>query len=122
MKAMVLLFGDAGDARPWDELSTADQQAEFDRHRAFSAAVEAREGCAVTGGEALAGASTATTVRGPDGSRVLTDGPFAESSEVLGGFYVVEAPSLDVLLELLEELPPYTMEIRPLWDVEAHQP
>lgn len=48
---------------------------------------------------------------------VVTDGPFAESTEQLGGFYLVEAPDLDTLLAAVEELPEhYVLEVRPVDD------
>jgi hypothetical protein len=47
----------------------------------------------------------------------MTDGPYAEVVEGMGGFYLVEAPDLDVLVELLGELPPYDMQISPVVDV-----
>ena len=43
----------------------------------------------------------------------MTDGPFAETAEQLGGFYLVDAPDLDVVSELVRLLPEYTIEIRP---------
>jgi hypothetical protein len=114
MKSVVLMFGDMDE---WNQLTREQQEVGLDRHRAFSRAVEERTGCALLGGEALTGADVATTVR-RDGNRpVLADGPFAEATEQLGGFYVVETPDLDVLVDLLTLLPEdYTLEIRPVWD------
>ncbi|AQA23878.1 YCII-related domain protein [Rhodococcus sp. MTM3W5.2] len=57
-------------------------------------------------GESLADLTTATAVRvGPDGQRTVTDGPFAESREVLGGFYVIDVPNLDVALDWAARCP-----------------
>lgn len=57
-------------------------------------------------GESLADLVTATTVRvGPDGKRAVTDGPFAETREVLGGFYVIDVPDLDVALDWAARCP-----------------
>ncbi|MGW6915367.1 YciI family protein [Kitasatospora sp. NPDC054939] len=57
-------------------------------------------------GESLADLVTATTVRvGQDGRRAVTDGPFAESREVLGGFYVIDVPDLDVALDWAARCP-----------------
>jgi hypothetical protein len=57
-------------------------------------------------GESLADLVTATTVRvGADGQRTVTDGPFAETREVLGGFYVIDVPDLDVALEWAARCP-----------------
>ena len=51
------------------------------------------------GGEALQDVATATTVSVRDGQRIVTDGPFAETKEHLGGFYVIDVPSLDDAIE-----------------------
>lgn len=57
-------------------------------------------------GESLADLVTATTVRvGPDGKRTVTDGPFAETREVLGGFYVIDVPDLDAALDWAARCP-----------------
>ncbi|GAA3127480.1 YciI family protein [Planomonospora alba] len=57
-------------------------------------------------GESLADLVTATTVRvGPDGERSVTDGPFAETREVLGGFYVIDVPDLDAALDWAARCP-----------------
>ena len=57
-------------------------------------------------GESLADLVTATTVRiGPDGERSVVDGPFAETREVLGGFYVIDVPDLDAALDWAARCP-----------------
>lgn len=65
----------------------------------------------------LAGADTATCVRVREGKTVFTDGPFAESTEQLGGYYVVDVPDLDRALELAAQIPNArdgVVEVRPL--------
>lgn len=72
-------------------------------------------------GEPLAPSSDATTVRVQDGRRLTTDGPFAETKEVLGGYYVVDCPDLDAALEAAARCPGATygsIEVRPLLDME----
>ena len=74
-------------------------------------------------GEALQPTSTATAVRVRDGETLTTDGPFAETKEQLGGFYLVEAASLDEALEWAAQIPSArlgTIEARPVvvWDRE----
>lgn len=72
------------------------------------------------GGEPLGDPSTATSVRIRDGRRVLTDGPFAETREVLGGYYIVECDDLDAALEAAAACPAAsygTIEVRPLSDM-----
>jgi hypothetical protein len=95
VKYEVLLYQDE---RIWTD-ATADQQAEYvAAHTAFDRAV--RESAAMLAGEALVSAADATTLRRVDGREVLTDGPWAETAEQLGGFYLVDAPDLDAMLRL----------------------
>lgn len=64
--------------------------------------------------------ATATSVRVRDGRRVVTDGPFAETREQLGGFYIVEAKDLKEALDIAEKIPPArfgTIEIRPVMEI-----
>ncbi|HYT49942.1 MAG TPA: YciI family protein [Pyrinomonadaceae bacterium] len=64
--------------------------------------------------------STATSVRVRDGKRLVTDGPFAETREQLGGYYVIEAKDLDEAIEIAEKVPPVrfgTIEIRPVMEI-----
>jgi hypothetical protein len=72
----------------------------------------------ILGGERLQPADTATTVRLADGETLLTDGPFADTKEVFGGYYLVEAPDLDSALELAARVPVLrfggSVEVRPL--------
>lgn len=113
MRYVVLLVGYAD--RHWDELTEAEQAAWMQRHDDFDAAVAAREGAQVVTGAELTDGDSATVFRGATerGPRTLVDGPFAEATEGIGGFYMIDAPDLDVLVELLDVLPPYVMEIRP---------
>jgi hypothetical protein len=73
-------------------------------------------------GEGLQPSSTSTTMRLVDGERVLTDGPFAETKEQLGGFYVLDCKNLDEVLDWAEKCPAAavggTIEIRPVMDYE----
>jgi hypothetical protein len=69
------------------------------------------------GGEALEPVSTATTVRIKDGKTLTTDGPFAETREQLGGYYLVEAKDLDQAIELAKGIPAVRtgcIEVRPI--------
>lgn len=114
MKYMILLIGE-GPQKPWPAMTSEEQGAVMARFEQFDAACAAREGVSIVAGEALDGPGTATVMRtGPDGAIALTEGPYAEVLEGLGGFYVVEAPDLDTLAEVLRILPPYDIEIRPV--------
>jgi hypothetical protein len=73
-------------------------------------------------GEALEPTSTATTVRVQDGRTVTTDGPYAETKEALGGFYLVDARDLDEAIELAARIPAAkhgAIEVRPIWEQAA---
>ncbi|GAB3033516.1 hypothetical protein GCM10011376_30660 [Nocardioides flavus (ex Wang et al. 2016)] len=115
MKYLVLLIGD-GELPPWSEHSEQEQAEVMRRFEAFDAACRDRDGVEILAGEALAGPDHATTIRTRGGSTVLTEGPYAEAVEQMGGFYLVEAPDLDVLVELLRILPPYDMQVSPAVD------
>jgi hypothetical protein len=70
-------------------------------------------------GEALEPIEVATTVRARDGELQVTDGPFAETREFLGGFYMVDVPDLDTALEYAGRIPNVhygSVEVRPIWD------
>jgi hypothetical protein len=69
----------------------------------------------VVGGEELQGPSTATTVSRRNGKVIVTDGPFIESKEVIGGFALIEVADLDEALAMAKEWPG-TVEIRPIVD------
>jgi hypothetical protein len=78
---------------------------------------------AYLGGDALEPVTTATTVRSRDGQNVTTDGPFAETKEALGGFYLVEAKDLDEALEFGAACPAVkyggSVEVRPILEIPA---
>ncbi|MGY1829436.1 YciI family protein [Geodermatophilus sp. SYSU D01180] len=80
-------------------------------HDAFSAGVE-RHGAKLLGGEALEPTATATSVRGGE----VTDGPFVETKEALGGYYVIDAPDLDTALAVARTVPARFggVEVRPV--------
>lgn len=113
MKYVVLLMAD-GEEKPWDQLTEHEQGAVMEKFEAFDAACQAREGVSILAGEALHDGDAAATVRTRGGRLTVTDGPFAEAVEGLGGFYLVEVPDRDVLVGLLAELPAYDMQINPV--------
>jgi len=102
----------------------ADLPADFDpvatRDHWMSYTQELRESGAHRGGEALQFADTATTVRVRDGEVLNTDGPFAETKEILAGFYLIDVPDLDDALAWASRMPNITygsVEVRPIMDV-----
>jgi hypothetical protein len=96
----------------WDALSPEEQQQVY----ADYGAVNQTPG--FTPGERMAGPETATTVRVDGGQTLTTDGPFVETKEVLGGFYLVDVPNLDDALEFASKVPAARLggavEVRPL--------
>jgi hypothetical protein len=116
VKLLVLMAATEGG---WDT-ATAEQRHEvMDAHTAFHKAVAER--ATMLAGEALATSSEARTLRHVDGAPVVTQGPYAETAEQIGGFYLIEAESPDVVVELCELLPSsYAVEVRPVIDLEGY--
>jgi hypothetical protein len=109
----LVLMTEADHFERWAASSEAEQQAVFDHFRAFDEAVATRGG-EIVGGEALTRPSEARTLR-PGAVRMVTEGPYAETVEQLGGFYLVELPDLDAAVEAARLLPSaYTIEVRPV--------
>jgi hypothetical protein len=96
----------------WEGLSESEQNAVMGEYMAINQAP------GITGGAQLQDASTATTVRVEDGRTLTTDGPFPETKEALGGYYLLEAEDLDQAIELASRVPAARMggavEVRPL--------
>ena len=114
MKFLVLM-AEADHADKWDALDEAGQEAVFARFRAFTAAVEQRG--KVIAGDALDRPEQARTVR-PGAERLVTEGPFAETVEQMGGFWVVELPDLETAVAAAKLLPEaYSVEVRPIVDI-----
>ena len=93
-----------------------EMAAEFAAYDVFTR--ETRDRSQFIAGEALEPTSTATSVRVEDGRTVVTDGPFAETKEALGGFYLLECKDLDEAIEMAAKIPASkrgTIEVRPIW-------
>lgn len=115
MKYFVLLAGH-GEMPAWEELTAEEQSAGMAQHVAFDEACAARPGVEIVSAEALGEGATATTLRTRGRKMAVTDGPFAEAAEHIGGYYVLDAPDLDTVIELCRILPAYDIEIRPVVD------
>jgi len=77
-------------------------------------------GSKLLGGERLRPTTEATCVRVQDGRTITTDGPFAETKEQLGGFFLVDAADLDEAIEIAAQIPTArggTIEVRPIWEM-----
>jgi hypothetical protein len=109
MQYAVLIYHDEKFNAARDERETRENA---ERHGRLMALL--RERGALAGGERLQVSGTATTLR-RDGDRVaVTDGPYAETAEQLGGFYLVEAADLDEVLGWAKQLTEAAIEIRPI--------
>lgn len=116
MKYMLLIYGD-----PARELSAEAGQAEMNAYWEYEKAVA--EAGVILRSDALQGVETATTVQvRADGERVVTDGPFAETREVLGGHYVLDVPDLDAALDWAARCPGSQngsrIEVRPIMEFD----
>ncbi|MBA3877009.1 MAG: hypothetical protein C0498_08745 [Anaerolinea sp.] len=104
-----------------DAQSGADEMTgELAAYAAFTR--ETRERGQFVAGEALEPTATATSVRVRDGKTVVTDGPFAETKEALGGFYLLDCRDLDEAIEMAAKIPGArrgTIEVRPIWSLPA---
>jgi hypothetical protein len=113
MMQYLLLIYDA--EASWEGLSPADQGKVYEEYGRFTNDI--KEKGKFVAGQQLKPVATATTVRVRDGKRVATDGPFAETKEQLGGFYLVNANDLDEAIALAGRIPSARMgsiEVRPI--------
>jgi hypothetical protein len=118
MQYMLLIYGVEPSAPPSGEA----MQAEMDAYNAFGDEAKSRN--LMVSGEALHPVATATTVRVRDGKTVTTDGPFAETKEVLGGFYILNCKNLDEAIEMAAKIPGAkhgAIEVRPIVDFSQPQ-
>jgi hypothetical protein len=108
MQYGLLIYGE----ERWDQFSEAEQQAMMQEYFAISSDPNTK------GGADLGDLSKATTIRVQDGKTLTTDGPFAETKEYLGGFYLIEADNLDEAIEVAARIPAArtggAIEIRPV--------
>ena len=112
MQYLLLIYGREAD---WDGLSEAEQGKVFGDYMAFTESIQ-KSGNYV-GGEALHPVATATTVRVKDGKKITTDGPFAETREQLGGYYLLDCKDLDEAIKLAAGIPASrtgSIEVRPI--------
>jgi hypothetical protein len=115
VKYLLLINADAVDGNGGAASCTVEDWMAYDK--------EMRDAGIFVSGESLADLVTATAVRvGPDGRRTVTDGPFAETREILGGFYVIDVPDLDAALDWAARCPGArdgSIVVRPVADFGA---
>lgn len=109
MKYALLIYGEE---KVWASRDEDQRRENTAAHERFAAMLAERG--ALRGGSELEAASSATTLRRLGGEVCVTDGPFAETREVIGGFYLIEAADLDEAIELARQLPEDVVEIRPI--------
>jgi hypothetical protein len=112
MQYMLLIYGDESS---WGDRSDAERGQIMQAYGAFTE--ELRQSGSMVAGDALQPTQTATTIRVQDGETLTTDGPFAETKEQLGGYYLVEADSLDEAIEWAGKVPGArhgSVEVRPV--------
>ncbi len=118
MKYLVTLYADES---AWGDMTPEEGAAQMKAYEEFGRDAEAAG--VMVGGEGLQPTATATTLRVRDGERILTDGPFAETKEQLGGYYLLECKDLDEAIEWTAKIPNTNVgssEIRPVMDYEAY--
>jgi hypothetical protein len=118
MQYMLLIYGnEAG-------MASAPKEAVTQMMAAYDAYTEAMKKAGVLiAGERLRPSPSATTVRVADGKTKVLDGPYAETKEQLGGYYMIEAPDIDAAIAWAARCPGAstgTMEVRPIWPMEAY--
>jgi hypothetical protein len=117
MKYILLIYTDE---KHWTEASDAEKGVMMQEYGALTQGL--KQSGAYYAGEPLAPIATATTVRVRNGRVQTTDGPFAETREQLGGFYSVEAKSLDEAIAIAARIPGARVgciEVRPVWTMPA---
>ena len=113
MKVMALIYGDA---TRWDSFSAEEREAVYARYRTFGE--EGRAAGVVLGGNELASTRDATTVRVRGDETLVTDGPYAEVKEALGGYFLLECDSMDDAVDWAARIPGAehgAVEVRPVY-------
>ena len=114
MQYMLLIYGNEKD---WMNMPPEKMKEMYAAYGTFTSELIA--GGAMKGGSELAPVSNATTVRVRGGKTTMTDGPFAETKEQLGGYYIIDVPDLDAAVRWAAKIPSAangSIEIRPLVD------
>jgi len=117
MQYLLLLYANE---HGWDSLTPEQQQQGAAAYKAYTEAL-AKAG-ALQGSNRLQPVGTATTVRVSDGKSHVLDGPYADSKEQLGGYYLIEAADLDAAIAWANRCPGAshgTIEVRPVWEMSA---
>lgn len=117
MQYMLLIYGDE---KAWQNMTEAEIGKVMAAYNEYTGELAASG--ALLGGSELAPISTATTVRVRNGKTLTTDGPFAETKEQLGGYYLIDVPNLDEAIKWAAKIPSAltgSIEIRPQTENQA---
>jgi hypothetical protein len=109
-----------GDEQGWTNVTPEDQAKELQAYEDFGKWLTEKGW--MRAGDALQPSNSATAVRVKDGKTVTTDGPFAETKEQLGGYYLIECDNLDQAIEAAARIPGAqggTIEVRPIMELEG---
>src|SRR5881398_1315159 len=120
MRYALLIYADE---KAWESVPHEQQHAIYQEYEKFAQELEERG--VMCGGDQLADSPAATTVRVRDGERLVTDGPFAETKETLGGYYIIDVESVDEAIDWAAKIPGArhgSVEVRPLMVVPAEAP
>ena len=112
MEYLALIYADES---AWERLSDADRESAYEQYAEFSRA--ARDAGVLVGGNELGSTSSATTVRVREDERLVSDGPYAEVKEALGGYFILDCPSLEDALDWAARIPAAehgAVELRPV--------
>ena len=115
MQYLLTLYADESG---WAKLTPEQAQQGMAAYGAYTAAL--REAGVLAGSNRLRSVSTATTVRVADGKSQVLNGPYAETKEQLGGYYLIDVPDLDAALTWAARCPGAShgvVEVRPVWDM-----
>jgi len=117
MKYLLLIYHDE---HRWSELSESERQQIYGEYRKLREELQSRG--QFLNGSQLQPVTTATSIRVRDGKEIVTDGPFAETHEQLGGYFLIEARNLDEANGIAARIPSArmgTIEVRPLVETQA---
>ena len=116
MQYLLLLYSnEAG----WSNMTQAEQEQGMAAYRAYTEAL--KKAGVYKGSNRLQSVSSATTIRLEDGKTQVLDGPYIETKEQLGGYYLIEVPDLDAAISWASRCPGAshgTIEVRPIWSME----
>jgi hypothetical protein len=117
MQYLLMIYGDES---MWEKMTPAEQQRGGAAYMAYTEAL--RTAGVLAGSNRLRPSATATTVRPVNGKTQVLDGPFADSKEQLGGYYLIDVPDLDAALAWAAKCPAAShgvVEVRAIWSMQG---